>query len=84
MVDIAIVHKATVTLRAEELAEVEGLLLIAILAHQTAEIVGVDMQCRQGGVRIGIAKMIDLPVSLGLLLHHVVPCKDFIFLMIIE
>ena len=52
---IFFVNKGAVVFCPKELAEVEGFLVLHILAHQRTEVVGIDVDGWQRGVGVGIA-----------------------------
>ena len=75
--------KVTFLIHTEELAEIESHVLIDKLFQQTSEVVGVDVHGRQRRIRVGVAEVGLVPFQFGTLLHHVVPCVDFILLEIV-
>lgn len=70
---------------AEELAEVEGAILIVleVVLQQPSQIVGVDIDGRERLVGVGrvVAEVVFVPLHFGALLHDVVPSKD-LFLVV--
>ena len=68
----------------EELAEVEGLLVISVFAHEVPEAVGVNADGREPRVRVVLAYMLGVPLPLRLLLHDVVPGEDLALVVVIQ
>ncbi|MBR8764197.1 hypothetical protein IX335_001424 [Porphyromonas levii] len=77
-------YKTSVLSGAEKLTEVKGFFFVAIFAHQAPEVVCINMDSRQVGVWVGIAKMIDFPIYFGVLLHDVVPSEDFFLFVVVQ
>jgi len=75
--------KTAVLVHTEELAEIESHVLIDKLLEQTSEVIGIDVHGRQRRIRVGVAEVGLVPFQFGTLLHHVVPCVDFVFLEIV-
>ena len=68
----------------EELSEVKCLFIICIVAHQRSEVVGIDIDGRQGFIRIGVAHVCQIPFCLSTLLHHIVPSEDFVLCVVVK
>ena len=84
-VNVAVVAEGAVVACAEELTEVECLLVVAVFrAEKRSEIVGVDVDGWQRLVGVRVAHVCEIPFRLGTLLHHIVPCEDFLLFVVVE
>ena len=69
---------------AEKLMEFEEIIILDSLLKHVPHLEGHDLKSREVGIRVGIAEMVLLPVFLCLLLHHVVPSVDLLFVEIVK
>ena len=86
-VDVGIVAEMLVAATAfhtEELGEVESMVAVLIVLQLQAEVVGVDVQPREGGIGVGVAVVGLIPLLLGTLLHHIVPGEDVGIVVVVE
>ena len=83
-VHIFLVYQRIILFRAEELTEVESLLIFHVITHQRSEVIGIDIDDRQRFVWVGVAHMCQIPFGFGTLLHHIVPSEDFVFAIVIK
>lgn len=67
------VNELAVFSGAEELAEVEGNVLVGKLVHEPPEVVCVDIHARKTRVGVMVAGMCEIPLCFGALLHNVIP-----------
>ena len=81
--NVTFMDKTAVLVHTEKLAEIESHVLIDKLFQQTSEVVGVDVHGWQCRIRVGVAEVGLVPFQFGTLLHHVVPCVDFVLLEIV-
>ena len=69
----------------EELLKVECRVLYVIEAGQClAKVKGEDIEPWESSIWIRIPEVIKIPLGLGLLLHHIVPSINLVFLVIFE
>ena len=84
ILNVAAVNKFAAIVDTEELAEVERYIFVGILVHKSAEVVGIDVQARKSGIWIMVARVLNIPLGLGALLHNIIPSVYFFLLEIVE
>ena len=84
--DGGLVHFGITRPSPKKLAEIEGLALQFVLyvaGDLISQLVCIYVHARQIGVRIMVTGMQDIPLCLALLLHHVVPRINSIFIILV-
>ncbi len=84
VVYIVVMNKRAVIVGTKELAEVESLLVVGIGIHQPAEVVSIDVDLWQTGIRVRVAHVQHVPFRFGFLLHDIVPREDLVLLIVVE
>ena len=78
------VDECAILFHTEKLTEIESHILVDKVVEQSPKVVGEDVHRGQSGVGVGVAWVCLIPCCLGALLHHIVPCVDVVFLVVVE
>ena len=68
----------------EELRKVEVVIIrtdVTVARKDFTKVVGVDIEFGKSFVWVFLTRMLLIPFLLCLLLHHVIPCADFVFFL---
>ncbi len=84
ILNVGMMHERAIFFCAEKLSEVKSYILIGIVTHKSAEVVGVDIQTRQTCVWIMVAGVVNIPLGFGALLHHIIPRVDFVLIIVVK